>query len=115
MDTNQEIPTPRTDNHEYYSAFGRMYSCLNDDNVTDIDRFQGYSCPSEFARTLERELARVREQLREEQRLHVVTLNERDDAREQRDRLKNALRPYVAGFVMPAEAREASAAINAVK
>jgi hypothetical protein len=38
---------------------------------------------ADFARKLERERDEIRAQLREEQQLHVQTLNERDDARDQ--------------------------------
>ena len=40
---------------------------------------------------LERELAEAKAQLREERQLHVQTLDERDEAREQRDRLASTL------------------------
>jgi hypothetical protein len=46
---------------------------------------------AEFARKLERERDEARGQLREEQRLHVKTLNERDDAERQRDKLADAV------------------------
>ena len=79
MNTNQEErPTPRTDALEtlWNGAEGGDQKNIIADVILDSHE------------SIERELAEVREQLREEQRLHVATLNERDAAREQRDRLQ---------------------------
>lgn len=69
-----------------------------------------------LAGELERELAEVRAQLREEQHLHTATLNERD-------RLAEALRPFIDGWsdkscdsiVTEEQFRDAKRALAAVK
>ena len=68
MNSQLEIklaPTPESDAMEYYDA------------MCDPCRV----VEANFARKLERERDDIRAQLREEQQLHVQTLNERDEAR----------------------------------
>ena len=95
------IDTPETDAMEYFDAM------CDPDRVVEAD----------FARKLERERDELREwasvngvsslakdrdqfraQLREEQQLHVQTLNERDEAQEQRYRLAAVLQRIRDGY-----------------
>ena len=87
MNSQLEIklaPTPESDKAKI--AFTSLFA--NDD---------AYWIPYAIGKKLERERDEIRAQLREEQQLHVQTLNERDEARGQLAGIENKMRGELGG------------------